>query len=60
MRYLIVARLKRESLLESVCASHALGVNDQRLVKLKADVQRLDKLSRSLFLASNVAEDVNI
>lgn len=40
--------LRREKLLESVCNSHALGVNDQRLIKLKADVQRLDRLSCTL------------
>lgn len=47
-RKLIKNWLRREKLLESVCNSHALGVNDQRLAKLKADVQRLDRLSCSL------------
>eukprot|EP00435_Cladocopium_sp_Y103_P038209 s1049_g10.t1 len=47
-RKLIRNWLRREKLLESVCNSHALGVNDQRLAKLKADVQRLDRLSCSL------------
>mmetsp|Transcript_37607 Transcript_37607/g.89819 ORF Transcript_37607/g.89819 Transcript_37607/m.89819 type:complete len:910 (+) Transcript_37607:43-2772(+) len=47
-RKLIKDWLCRDQLLEAVCSSHALGVNDQRLVKLKADVQKLDRLSCKL------------
>eukprot|EP00913_Durusdinium_trenchii_P001336 g1234.t1 len=40
--------LRRQRLLEAIASAHALGVNDQRLVKLKADVQKLDRLSCTL------------
>ncbi|CAE7354649.1 slc38a6, partial [Symbiodinium sp. CCMP2456] len=47
-RKLISKWLTREKLLEQICTSHALGVNDNRLVSLKANVQKLDKISSSL------------
>jgi hypothetical protein len=37
--------VERGQLLESVRGSHALGVNDARLVALRADLQRLSQLS---------------
>ncbi|CAE7240544.1 slc38a6, partial [Symbiodinium sp. KB8] len=47
-RKLISKWLTREKLLEQICTSHALGVNDNRLVSLKANVKKLDKISCSL------------
>eukprot|EP00931_Biecheleriopsis_adriatica_P011311 TRINITY_DN11238_c0_g2_i1.p1 TRINITY_DN11238_c0_g2~~TRINITY_DN11238_c0_g2_i1.p1 ORF type:complete len:993 (+),score=195.92 TRINITY_DN11238_c0_g2_i1:65-3043(+) len=40
--------LQRDMLLEAICGMHALGVNDARLVTLRADLQKLDQLSTRL------------
>eukprot|EP00931_Biecheleriopsis_adriatica_P011310 TRINITY_DN11238_c0_g1_i1.p1 TRINITY_DN11238_c0_g1~~TRINITY_DN11238_c0_g1_i1.p1 ORF type:complete len:1001 (+),score=201.19 TRINITY_DN11238_c0_g1_i1:51-3053(+) len=45
---LILEWLQRDTLLEAICGMHALGVNDTRLTMLRADLQKLDRLSTSL------------
>mmetsp|Transcript_32368 Transcript_32368/g.58803 ORF Transcript_32368/g.58803 Transcript_32368/m.58803 type:complete len:966 (-) Transcript_32368:90-2987(-) len=40
--------LQRDRLLQSICGTHTLGINDVRIETLKSDVKKLDTLSTSL------------
>eukprot|EP00930_Biecheleria_cincta_P002815 TRINITY_DN1037_c0_g2_i1.p1 TRINITY_DN1037_c0_g2~~TRINITY_DN1037_c0_g2_i1.p1 ORF type:complete len:937 (+),score=181.82 TRINITY_DN1037_c0_g2_i1:107-2917(+) len=47
-KHIITDWLQRAKLLESICSTHALGVNDARLGSLRTDLVQLDHLSSTI------------